>query len=194
MDRTNPKELLLVERARHGDSSAFDTLIQCHNERLWRSAMVLCRESDAAKDLVQETWLEAWRSMPRFDDGRAQFSTWLYSILRHRYLKLLRRRTRKPLVLLSDPYAGAMPDAGQPHPAAGIHKREVRNLLDRLLDRLPEAQRRVLELRFYAEASLADIATVLDCPEGTVKSRLHHGLKTLRKNSDCLNLLGRDGE
>ena len=59
---------------------------------------------------------------------------------------------------------------------------------------MPDEQRQVLELRFFADASLADIAELLDCPPGTVKSRLHHGLKKLREIPESLNLLRTAGE
>lgn len=184
---------LLLSLAQQGDTQAFDVLVEQLGERLWRSALVMCREEDAARDLVQETWLEAWKGLHRFD-GRCQFSTWLYGILRHRYLKHLRRNARKPLVLMTTPVDDGEPDARQPSPSARLEWHDVRNTLDAALHTLPEPQRQVLELRFFAEATLADIAVALDCPEGTVKSRLHHGLKNLRKHPDCLNLLSGAGE
>ncbi len=184
---------VLVQRAQQGDSSAFDALVHELGDRLWRSALVMCRDEASAGDLVQETWMEAWKSLSRFD-GRCLFSTWLHGILRHRYLKLLRRHSRKPLTLMPAPGEAQEPDPGQRHPGENLQRRECRAAIDKILATLPEEQRQVLQLRFFADASLADIAITLDCPEGTVKSRLHHGLKKLRKNPDCLNLLASGGE
>jgi len=182
----------LVQQAQAGSDQAFAELAQQFDVRLWRSALVMCRDEVSARDLVQETWLEAWKCLQRFD-GRCQFSTWLHGILRHRYLKLVRRTARKPLVLIPSPVDDE-PDPGQALPGAALERREMHTALRELLAVLPDEQRQVLELRFWANAALADIATALDCPEGTVKSRLHHGLKKLRNNPDCLNLLGSDGE
>ncbi len=188
---SNPETL--VQQAQQGDSRAFEGLVQQLGDRLWRSALVMCRDENAARDLVQETWLAAWKSLHRFD-GRCQFSTWLYGILRHRYLKLVRRTTRKPLVLMAEPDDEREPDPTQTLPGTALERREAQAVLNDALRALPEQQRQVLELRFFADAALADIAVALDCPEGTVKSRLHHGLRNLRKSPVCLNLLGPSGE
>ena len=80
-----------VRRAQAGDVAAFERLVTRHGERLFRSAMVLGGDRHWAEDLTQETLLEAWRSLQRFD-GRCRFSTWLYGILRHRFLKGVRRQ------------------------------------------------------------------------------------------------------
>jgi RNA polymerase sigma-70 factor, ECF subfamily len=183
----------LVQRARLGDSSAFDAVVHELGDRLWRSALAMCRHEASARDLVQQTWLEAWKSLKRFD-GRCLFSTWLHGILRHRYLKLVRHNTRKPIVLLPDPGGEQDADPGQPHPGDDLQRREDRAAIDAILDALPVEQQQVLRLRFFADAALADIAAALGCPEGTVKSRLHHGLRKLRRNPECLNLLASGGE
>ena len=182
----------LVQQAQQGSTAAFEALVQELGERLWRSALVMCQDEGAARDLVQETWLEAWKCLRRFD-GRCQFSTWLHGILRHRYLKLVRRNSRKPLTLMPTPSDAHEPDPG-PLPGATLEAQETRMAIKELLRTLPDEQRQVLELRFFANAALADIAIALDCPEGTVKSRIHHALKKLRKNPNCLNLLAKRGE
>lgn len=191
MENTTPIAVL-VEQAQAGDKRAFDALVRQLHERVWRSALVMCGDPEAARDLVQESWLEAWKSLPRFD-GRCQFSTWMHGILRHRYLKLLRRDRRKPLELWAElPRDTQTADVFLP--GDELAKREDYALLSEMLSQLPEKHRRVIELRFFANASLADIARVMGCFQGTVKSRLHHGLKKLRENPRLLNLLGPDGK
>lgn len=185
---------VLAERAGRGESSAFDGLVALLGERLWRSALVMCREEDLARDLVQETWLQVWKSLPRYDAARSQFTTWMHSILYHCYLKHVRREKRKPLVLVPDWQHAKVACPNQRKPGAELQEREASQTLQRMLKDLPEEQRRVVELRFFAEASLGEIAILLNCPEGTVKSRMHHALKKLRENSQGLNLWDVSGQ
>lgn len=139
---------------------------------------------------MQETLLEAWRGLERFD-GRCQLSTWLYGILRHRYLKwagwrrlslpgevvvegVVERRQRVSFEGQSaDGILGVQEDAEQLRCAVAL---------------LPEEHRQVIELRFQAELSLEEISVLLGIPVGTVKSRLHHGLEKLRQQKFCVNL------
>ena len=179
-----------IARARRGDRRAFGEMAERLGPRLVQSARALCRDDRLAEDLAQETLVEGWKSVGRFD-GRCAFSTWLHGILRHRFLKSLRHaRSRPALHLLADPPDPE--DDSRPGPSDVAEEGDRREHLLRLLAGLPGEQRRVVEMRFFGDASLQDIATALDCPEGTVKSRLHHALRTLRENR--MNLSGLSGE
>ena len=81
----------LIDRAKAGETIAFERLAGQHAAPLWRCALALGKDRHWAEDLAQETLVEAWRSLARFD-GRCRFSTWLYGILRHRFLKGRRGR------------------------------------------------------------------------------------------------------
>lgn len=176
----------LIGRARSGDSEAFDALCREHGDRLLRQAIALSRDVGTAEDLVQETFIEAWRSLPRYHGG-CRFFTWLCSILIHRHRNVLRKRWPLPLSLLftgdreeAEDFLVGIPDPGTP-PDHGVERTEAAARVLRSLERLPAKQREVLYLRFYAEDSLEGIAVALGCSVGTVKSRLFHGLERLRK-------------
>ncbi len=190
MNRSQNNERELIERAQAGEANAFERLAKQHAARLWRCALALCRDGHWAEDLVQETLVEAWRSLSRFD-GRCQFSTWLYGILRHRFLK---GRRKQNAARLSAPDApGQVPCT--PHtPSSSAEASEDARRVRRAVASLPEVHRLVVELRFFAGATLDEIAAALDCPLGTVKSRLHHALEKLRQMDLEVNLFTSTGE
>jgi RNA polymerase sigma-70 factor, ECF subfamily len=179
----------VVRRAQNGETAAFGRLVELHAEPLWRCARALCRDDHEAEDLAQETFVEAWRSLRRFD-GRARFSTWLYGILRHRFFKARRKRRA---VEKAQEEAVERP-SGEAGPDAAAEQAEEARLVRAALAALPGEHRVVVELRFFAGASLDEIATLLGCPLGTVKSRLHYGLEKLRCAKIGVNLFAVSGE
>ncbi len=176
----------LISRARSGDSEAFDELVREHGDRVLRQAIALCGDVSAAEDLVQETLVEAWRSLPRYHGG-CHFFTWLCSILIHRHRNARRKRWPLPFSLL---FGGDRDDADSfvvkvaapgPGPDGQTEQAEQAARVLQTLERLPTKQREVVYLRFYAEDSLEGIAAAVGCSVGTVKSRLFHGLERLRQ-------------
>ena len=190
-----PDTISLLARARQGDAPAFCRLVQPLEARLLRQAMALCRDSSAAEDLVSETLVQAWKSLLTYNET-CRLSTWLYSILLHRQQKSLRAARSRPIPLAWLPSVEAenhreahqvMP-AVEASPASAVAQQELAVELRQAVELLPEKHRQVVLLRFFEEASLEEIATLLDCSVGTVKSRLHHALEKLRHMKNTLNL------
>lgn len=180
----------LIDRARAGEATAFQRLAEQHAARLWRCALALGKDRHWAEDLAQETLVEAWRSLARFD-GTCRFSTWLYGILRHRFLK---GRRQQNAARLSAPGAlGQVPSAAYT-PDRSAEASEDSQRVREAVGSLPEEHRLVVELRFFAGATLDEIAAAVDCPLGTVKSRLHYALEKLRQINLAVNLFGSDRE
>ena len=186
----NDDERELIGRAQAGEAIAFEQLASLHAARLWRCALALGKDSHWAEDLAQETLVEAWRSLGRFD-GRCRFSTWLYGILRHRFLKG-RRRQNAVRLSASDALGQEQCAACSPDRSAETSE-DARRVRQAVAD-LPEEHRLVVELRFFAGATLDEIAAALGCPLGTVKSRLHHALEKLRHKNLAVNLFTSSGE
>jgi len=185
----------LLARARAGDASAFCQLAAEHEGRLLRQACGLTRDRSAAEDLVSETFVEAWRSLGRYN-GTCRFSTWLFSILLHRHQKALRRARSRPIPLgalpasEADEQRRAQEDvpASNPSPAEEAVRQEAAERLRQAVQALPAKHQQVVLLRFFDEASLPEIAALLDCSVGTVKSRLHYALEKLRETQHGVNL------
>jgi len=191
VDAHDDDERDLIDRAQAGEAIAFERLASQHAAPLWRCALALGKDSHWAEDLAQETLVEAWRSLARFD-GRCRFSTWLYGILRHRFLKGRRNQNAVGLSTSADALAQEPCTAHPPDRSAEMSEdaRRVRQAVASL----PEEHRLVVEFRFFAGATLDEIAAALDCPLGTVKSRLHNALEKLRHKNLAVNLFTSSGE
>jgi len=178
----------LLARAQAGDGDAFCLLIEPLQARLLRQAIALSGNPATAEDLVSETMAEAWKSLGRYN-RTCRLSTWLYAILMHRRQKTLRRSRRWPQALSWLSFFDAQEfqnrqenfPSSEPSPAQTASQNELFVQLRRCVEVLPEKHRQVIWLRFFEDASMPDMAAVLHCSVGTIKSRLHHALEKLRK-------------
>lgn len=156
----------LVGRIAKGDEPALAELLRRYERSL---SSFLFRQTGGrdVEDLYQETWLRVVRSVDRFDPGR-RFSTWLFQIA----VNLCRDWHRRRVPEVAPAPAEVESATDQPRLEAGMDA-------ERLLARLPEPQREVLILRYYHDLPEAEIAAILDCPKGTVKSRIHNAVASL---------------
>ena len=183
-----PASRELLARACAGDADAFCRLAEPLQARLLRQAVALAGDVSAAEDLVSETLVEAWRSLPRYNQT-CRLSTWLYAILLHRCRKSVRRARRRPISLAWLPFfetreldeQRANLSSPELSPVEKLLQDETSARLQKCLEQLPDKHRQIILLRFFEDASLPDMAAVLGCSVGTVKSRLHHALEKLRK-------------
>lgn len=161
----------LVERAQLGDESAYAALAVRIGDRMYATAHHILRDTGRAEDAVQQAMIDIWRMLPQLKDPD-RFQAWAYRIVvRAAYAEAGRRR-------LWGVRAAVTPD----RTFAPDHATRVadRDQLERGFQRLPVDHRAVVVLKHYAGLSNAEIAEALDIPEGTVRSRLHYSLKTLR--------------
>jgi RNA polymerase sigma-70 factor (ECF subfamily) len=175
----------LLGQARRGDADAFCELCRPLETRLLCQAMTLCGNPDIAEDLAQDTLVEAWKCLHRFN-GRCQFFTWLCAILLNRHRALVRRSRWRFLIRVEKPASSDAPDSileftdKEPRPDQALELREQAALVRKCVLTLPKKHQQVIYLRFYVDDSLESIAAALNCSVGTVKSRLFHALEKLR--------------
>jgi len=168
----------IVLRAQRGDSQAFQQIVEEYYGIAWRTARVLLGGSALAEDVLQEAWIDVWRGLPRLQH-RQTIRSWLLTVIANRCRMALRRSASAAVSLESEQDVLHLPDEVE-----GILERITRQetyaSIRTALARLPADQRRVLELRYFADLELNEIALVASLPLGTVKSRLHRALHTLR--------------
>jgi RNA polymerase sigma-70 factor (ECF subfamily) len=175
----------LIQSAQAGDADAFCSLCRVYETRLLRQAMNLCGNATIAEDLAQDTLVEGWRFIRRYD-GRCQFFTWLCAILLNRHRNTLRRKSLWLFDALAERdtnstshFARTVADPRR-LPDETAQQREDATAIRRCVDTLPEKHRQVVYLRFYVDDSIEGIAAALGCSVGTVKSRLFDALTKLR--------------
>ena len=181
----------LVERACKRDGAAVRLIMQRHNRRLYRVARSVLHDDAEAEDVVQETYVRAFTHLDGFR-GEAQPSTWLTRIALNEALGRLRRR--RTTVGLKD--IDAINDQGEARviyllsarqdsdPEAAVARAQVRRLLERAVDELPNSFRMVFVLRDIEEMSTEEAASHLGLRPETVKTRLHRARRLLRQSLD----------
>jgi len=168
----------LVQRARGGDVRAYEALVRRYQDLAYRTAYLVTGRASDAEDAAQEGLVKAWYALGRFRSG-APFRPWLLTIVANEARN--RRRSGRRQDDLAVRVAEARPSGdAAPSPEAAALAHERRRMLLAAMSRLPERDRQVIAARFFLELSEAEMATVLGCRRGTVKSRVSRALGRLR--------------
>lgn len=179
------EDLMLIERAQHGDRASLNELIRKYETRAYQYAFRLTRNPEEAADVVADAFVRVYNALPNFK-GNAQFTTWLYRILTNCYLDHRKKESKRQTTSLD---ASVETNEGEierqvedPHgtPEDDLLRSERGRHVDTALRTLPDYQRSMI-LMFHAEQmSYEEIAESLDLPIGTVKSRLNRARLSLR--------------
>ncbi|HZN04387.1 MAG TPA: sigma-70 family RNA polymerase sigma factor [Candidatus Polarisedimenticolia bacterium] len=182
-----PDEATLISLAQAGDRAAFETLVRMHDRSVLRLALRIVKTEDEARDIYQESFLKAYRSLGQFR-GDASFRTWLLRIVTTLCLDHLRRAAARPDAEPLEPStgdeagAGLEPPDGHPDrdPERALQRREIRRRIAAALTGLGTRERVVFELRHYEGMRLRPIADLLGTTEDTVKNCLFRAHQHLR--------------
>jgi RNA polymerase sigma-70 factor (ECF subfamily) len=173
---------LLIERARAGDTRAFEDLARREERALYRHALRIVGTTSDAEDVVQDALFSAWRSIASFQG--LSFRAWLFRIATNRALDQLRSRKRRPELPLDPPEDDEMTWAEPAAPGPDLTQlagdREALALVETALGALPAEQRTALLLRDVEGFPYEDIAVITAVEIGTVKSRIHRGRLAVR--------------
>jgi len=179
-------ERVLLERIRAGDKTACDDCIRMHAHGIYRFANRLMRNDPEAEDVVQETFMNAFKGISRFD-GRSELRTWLYRIAYNAAMVRLRRRKPQFVPLPETGFAeGSVPIPRQLFDWSGLpekelEKAELREEMENAIHELPQKLQVVFIMRELEELSTEETAKALDLTIETVKTRLHRARLWLRE-------------
>jgi len=169
----SPPDETLIGQIAAGDKLALRALMARHQVRIYRYALRIVRDAALAEDVVSETFFDAWRHAGRYE-GRSAVSTWLIGIARHRALTAASRRPTEPLD------CEAARNAVDPSdPEADVGRRDTGAAIRRALAALSREHAEIIDLVYYQEKSVRDVAEVLAIPESTVKTRMFYARKRL---------------
>ncbi|WP_019139855.1 RNA polymerase sigma factor [Noviherbaspirillum massiliense] len=177
----------LASRIAAGDQQAFVLLMRRHNQSLYRTARSILKDDAEAEDVVQDAYLLAYRGIDKFR-GDAKLSTWLTRIVVNEAIARARKSSRRAEVIrLNDSPTGietteeAMTETPSEQPEQSAVRAEMRRILERKIDDLPEAFRTVFVLRALEEMTVEEVATCLSIPENTVRTRFFRARALLRE-------------
>ena len=174
----------LAARAASGDGAAFELLMRRHNRRLFRVARSVLRDDADAEDALQEAYLAAYRAI-RFFRGDSSLATWLSRLVLNQCLSRLRRDKRRENIVAIVADADADAESMQPGPDTpdrSLVRAQLRTLIEKKVDELPEAFRTVFVMRCVEEMSVEETADLLAIPEATVRSRHFRARSLLRES------------
>jgi len=181
--RATSDEMLLA-RIADGDRSAMHTLYARHNVRVHRFVLRMLRDSTASEDLVSQVFLDVWRTASQFE-GRSQVSTWLLSIARFKALTALRQRKYEDV---DQDEVMEVADQGDT-PEASFDRNRTSEILRACIAKLSPAHREIVNLVYYHEKSVDEVAGIVGIPAATVKTRMFYARRQL---ADLLRNAGID--
>jgi RNA polymerase sigma-70 factor, ECF subfamily len=188
-DRLSPKardnsDEALIEKVASGNRLAMQVLFARHHTRVYRFLLRLVRDSALAEDLTSEVFLTAWRQAHRFE-ARSAVTTWLLAIARYKALAELRRR---PEASSDEANVDTSDPADNPEAAFEIkHRGEI---LRRCLTRLSREHREIIDLVYYHEKSVQEVAEIVGIPGNTVKTRMFYARRKLSELLEAAGVVG----
>ena len=165
---------VLIGRIAGGDRLAMQVLYGRHHVRVFRFVLRLVRNEASAEDLISEVFLDVWRQAGQFE-GRSAVTTWLLSIARFKALSAMRKRSDEEL---DEEQAEAIADDSD-DPEVAVQKKDKSDALRRCLTALSAEHREVIDLVYYHEKSVEEVAAIVGIPEATVKTRMFYARKRM---------------
>jgi RNA polymerase sigma-70 factor (ECF subfamily) len=181
----NASDEALIEAIAEGDRRAMELLYARHSVRVFRFVLRITANAASAEDIVSEVFLDVWRRAGAFQ-AKSQVSTWLLAIARNKTLSALRRRSEEQL---DDGWAASIADPAE-GPETAMNTKDRGAVIRKCLSQLSAAQREVIDLVYYHDKSVEEVAQIVGAPASTVKTRMFYARRRLQ---ELLAAAGFDG-
>lgn len=168
-------DLELVKRCLKGEEAAWESLLQSHTHKIYNLCYRFTGRSEDAEDLTQEVFIKVFRTLKSFDPLQAKFTTWVNRIARNHLVDHYRRTRSDRVTSTLDETMPITDPSSRGQPASRVESRERREKLQEGLSKLSPDLREAVILRDLQDLDYAEIAHILEVPEGTVKSRINRG-------------------
>jgi RNA polymerase sigma-70 factor (ECF subfamily) len=181
----NTEEMQLVKRAREGDMAAYDDLVRKYQERIYATIYHMTSNHEDANDLAQEAFIKAYQALKSFKGG-SSFYTWVYRIAVNKTINFLKQRKNRAQISLNDLDFNAEHDPdlvaliSDKTPRRDVNLAELQEKLNAAMQKLSEQHRLVVTLHDVQGLSHEEIAAIMDCNIGTVRSRLFYARQQLQ--------------
>lgn len=167
-------DLELIQDVKRGIKSAFETLVQRHEKFLMKVVVRMTRDLDAAEDIVQDSFIKAFRRLHLFE-GRSSFRSWLYQIALNTTRNRFRKHNRETVG------TDHLDIAVEGESESKMIAVDVRAMIQAEVDKLPDRQKTALSLRVFEDLSFKEIADIMQCPYDTAKANYRHALLKLKE-------------
>ena len=179
-DQQQAVDEAIIERCMAGDQLGFTELYERYAASVYRLCNTLLNTQEDAEDVVQESFVYAFKNIDRFDSDRATFKTWLFTIAVSRCRNMYRRK-QFPLVALSAALQLRLPSSSGEHPETALAQSNVRDAVEEAVRSLAPHLREPLVLRYAHGLTYREIAEIMGCPQKTAESRVRLAHQKLRK-------------
>ncbi|GAX91419.1 RNA polymerase sigma factor [Effusibacillus lacus] len=173
-------EAELLHSLRQGEGAALEALYDRYAALVYSLALQITREPSLAQEVVQDVFTKVWVAPELYHSERGRFSSWLLTITRNLSIDALRKRARKNRFSVMPPQMLYEALYELPDYTGSLEQRELAVVIQKCLNTLKPEQQSILQLTYWEGHALSEVAEMLNLPLGTVKSRLHSALKTLR--------------
>lgn len=178
------EEKLFIEIAK-GNEEAMRQFFMTYSDDVYRYLMSRCSDELIASDILNIVMMTVWNGTSKYE-GRSKISTWLIGIARFKLIDHYRKESKHSYDEINDDMSGSYSDCGE-----SLVQKQESTILKTCVDKLVDIQKEIVHLTFYSDMNYQEIAKVIECPVGTVKSRMYHARESMKQ---CIeNLSGGEG-